>query len=124
MFQRVLLPLSVHNECIAIRSMWEGTIDGAAWGDRTPRHTFHVGRDHRTLNELIESKRPGGWGVVGGWCFIVWLSVVAHLCVFCVRVFLGWGWALLGVRGLSCLFGWSVVFDDGAISSALSVPVL
>src|SRR6218665_1300110 len=106
MFQRVLLPLCVHDGCISIRSMWEG--------------------NYRMLSELIESKDLAvGILPVRGWrCFIAWLSVVVYLCVLCVKVSLGWGWAVLGVGGLSCLFDWSVAFDGGAVPSALSVPVL
>jgi len=78
------------------------------------------------LSELIESKDLAvGILPVRGWrCFIAWLSVVVYLCVLCVKVSLGWGWAVLGVGGLSCLFDWSVAFDGGAVPSALSVPVL
>src|SRR6218665_2514948 len=57
--------------------------------------------NYRMLSELIESKdlavgvlRVRGWG-----CFIVWLSVVVYLCVLCVKVSLGWGWAVLGGGG-------------------------
>src|SRR6218665_799333 len=82
--------------------------------------------NYRMLSELIESKdlavgvlRVRGWG-----CFIVWLSVVVYLCVLCVKVSLGWGWAVLGVGGLSCLFDWCVGLEGGEVPSALSVPVL
>src|SRR6218665_2897682 len=98
MFQRVLLPLCVHDGCISIRSMWEG--------------------NYRMLSELIESKDLAvGILPVRGWRgFIAWLSVVVYLCVLCVKVSLGWGWAVLGGGVGGCFAGGC--YGCGCVSGA------